>query len=60
VTPEDDQVSIDGKELLSNWIQRCRNQRQATLPGCYDFMSAKNQRKAFALVTAAAPSWSSP
>ena len=43
-----------------DWIQRCRNKRQATLQGFYDFMSAKNHRKAFALVTAQAPSWSPP
>lgn len=43
-----------------DWIGRCRDQRQATLQGFYDFMSSKNQRKAFALVTAAAPSWSPP
>jgi hypothetical protein len=43
-----------------DWIRRCRNKRQATLQGFYDFMSAKNHRKAFALVTAAAPSWSPP
>lgn len=43
-----------------DWIQRCRNERQATLPGFYDFMSSKNHRRAFALVTAAAPSWSPP
>lgn len=43
-----------------HWIQSCRNQRQATLQGFYDFMSSKNQRRAFALVTAAAPSWLPP
>ncbi len=43
-----------------HWIQRCRNKRQATLQGFYDFMSAKNRRKAFALVTAAGPSWLPP
>ena len=43
-----------------DWIRRCRNKRQATLQGFYDFMSVKNHRKAFALVTAAAPSWSPP
>lgn len=43
-----------------DWIQRCRNQRQATLQGFYDFMSSKNHRRAFALVTADAPSWSPP
>ena len=43
--------------IAVHWIQRCRNTRQATLRGFYDFMSAKNARKAFALVTASAPSW---
>ncbi len=43
-----------------HWIQRCRHKRQATLQGFYDFMSAKNCRKAFALVTAAGPSWLPP
>jgi hypothetical protein len=40
-----------------HWIQRCSNQRQATLQGFYDFMASKNARKAFALVTASNPSW---
>lgn len=43
--------------LAVHWIQRCRNKRQATLQGFYDFMSAKQARKAFALVTASNPSW---
>jgi hypothetical protein len=43
--------------LAVHWIQRCRNKRQATLQGFYDFMSSKNGRKAFALVTASEPSW---
>jgi hypothetical protein len=42
------------------WIQRCRNKRQATVQGFYDFMSSKNHRRAFALVTAEKPSWSPP
>lgn len=44
--------------LAIHWIQRCRNKRQATLQGFYDFMSSKNVRKAFSLVTASKPSWS--
>lgn len=43
-----------------DWIRRCRHKRQATLQGFYDFMSLKNHRKAFALVTASAPSWAPP
>jgi len=43
-----------------DWMQRCRNKRQATFQGVFDFMSSKNHRKAFALVTAAARSWSPP
>lgn len=42
------------------WIQRCRNKRQATLQGFYDFMAAKNSKKAFSLVTACKPSWLPP
>lgn len=40
-----------------HWIKRCRKRRQATLSGFYDFMSANNSKKAFALVTASKPSW---
>jgi hypothetical protein len=43
--------------LAVHWIQRCRNPRQATLQGFYDFMAKKNARKAFSLVTAFKPSW---
>lgn len=43
--------------LAIHWIQRCSNQRQATLQGFYDFMRSKNARRAFALVTASNPSW---
>jgi hypothetical protein len=43
--------------LAVHWIQRCPHRRQATLQGFYDFMSAKNARKAFALLTASNPSW---
>jgi len=43
--------------LAIHWIQRCPNQRQATLQGFYDFMASKHARKAFALVTASKASW---
>lgn len=43
-----------------HWIQRCRNPRQATLRGCFDFMVAKNSRKAFSLVTTCHSSWLPP
>ena len=43
--------------LAIHWIQRCPDQRQATLQGFYDAMKAKNARKAFSLVTACKSSW---
>ena len=43
-----------------HWIQRCRNPRQATLPGFFDFMAARNSRKAFSLVTVSRASWLPP
>jgi hypothetical protein len=43
-----------------HWIKQCRKRRQATLSGFYDFMSANNSKKAFALVTASKPSWLPP
>lgn len=42
------------------WIQRNRNQRQATLRGFYDAMAAKGARKAISLVTVRNPSWLPP
>ena len=42
------------------WIKRCRNPRQATLSGFYDFMSAHNCKKVFSLVTVCKPSWLPP
>ncbi len=39
-----------------HWIQRCKNQRQASMSGFYDFMSSDNHKKAFKLVTASNPS----
>ncbi|MCU0782939.1 MAG: hypothetical protein MUF81_02605 [Verrucomicrobia bacterium] len=43
-----------------HWIQRCRNPRQATLHGFFDFMAARNSRKAFSLVTVSRASWLPP
>jgi hypothetical protein len=43
--------------LAVHWITRCPNNRQATLQGFYDFMTARNARKAFSLVSASKPSW---
>jgi hypothetical protein len=43
-----------------HWTKHCRNRRQATLSGFYDFMSAHNNKKAFALVTAYKPTWLPP
>lgn len=43
--------------LAVYWIARCPNKRQATLQGFYDFMAARNSRKAFSLVSASKPSW---
>ena len=39
------------------WIRRCKNKRQATMSGFYDFMSAKNSKTALKLVTLSKPSW---
>jgi len=41
--------------LAVYWIKRCENPRQATMNGFYDFMSAKNHKKAFKLVTNCKP-----
>lgn len=46
--------------LAVHWIQHCRNKRQATLTGFYDFMAAKNTKKAFSLVTVCKSSWLPP
>lgn len=40
-----------------HWIQKCRNPRQATMSGFFDFLSAKQSQKAFSLVTRCYPSW---
>ena len=42
------------------WIRRCRNPRQATLSGFYDFMAANNCKKGLSLVTVCKPSWLHP
>jgi len=46
--------------LAVHWISKCRNRRQATLSGFFDFMSAKQSRKAFSLVTVCHSSWLPP
>lgn len=46
--------------LAVHWIQRCKNKRQATLQGFYDFMAAKNSQKAFSLVTVCKSAWLPP
>jgi hypothetical protein len=43
-----------------HWMRHCPQRRQATLSGFYDFMSAHNHKKAFALVTRCNPSWLPP
>jgi hypothetical protein len=48
------------QSLAAHWIRCCSNQRQATLSGFLDFMSARNSRKAFSLVTARNSSWLPP
>ena len=43
------------------WTKRCRNPRQTTLSGFYDFMYAhNNNNKTFSLVTVCKPSWLPP
>lgn len=43
--------------LAVHWMRHCRNRRQATLTGFYDFMSANRSKKAFSLVTVCRSSW---
>jgi hypothetical protein len=43
--------------LAVHWINRCTHPRQATLQGFYDFMAARNSRKAFSLVSASKAAW---
>jgi predicted transposase YbfD/YdcC len=40
-----------------HWIKHCKNRRQASMSGFFDFMSAQTGRKAFSLVTVSKPSW---
>lgn len=40
-----------------HWIRKCPNRRKATMSGFFDFMSVKQSRKAFSLVTAYRSSW---
>lgn len=40
-----------------HWIGHCKNRRQATMSGFYDFMSAQAANKAFKLLTVSNPSW---
>lgn len=40
-----------------HWIRCCKNQRQATMSGFYDFMSAQGGKRAFNLVTVSKPAW---
>lgn len=35
-----------------HWIRKCTNPRRATVTGFYDFMSAKQSKRAFSLLTA--------
>jgi hypothetical protein len=46
--------------LAVHWSNHCRKRRQATMSGFYDFMSANNSKKAFALVTVSKPAWLPP
>lgn len=40
-----------------HWIGKCPNPRKATLTGFFDFMSAKQSKKAFSLLTTCHSSW---
>lgn len=46
--------------VAGHWIHHCRNPRQATLRGFFDFMAARNARKALSLVTTCHSSWLPP
>jgi hypothetical protein len=41
--------------LAIDWIRRQPNRRLASMSGFYDFMAAKNSKRAFKLVTASKP-----
>ena len=40
-----------------HWIRRCKNRRQASMSGFFDFMAAHGGKKALSLVTISKPSW---
>ena len=40
-----------------HWIARCKDRRQASMSGFYDFMSAQVGKKAFNLITISKPAW---
>src|SRR5262249_55556029 len=40
-----------------HWIRRCKDRRQASMSGFFDFMSAQGGKKAFNLVTVSKPAW---
>jgi hypothetical protein len=46
--------------LAVRWIGKCRSPRKATMSGFYDFMAARQSKKAFSLVTASKSSWLPP
>jgi predicted transposase YbfD/YdcC len=43
--------------LAVHWIGRCKDRRQASMSGFYDFMSAQGGKRALKLVTIAKPTW---
>lgn len=43
--------------VVMHWVRHCKSQRQATMSGFYDFMSAQSGKKAFSLVTTSKPAW---
>jgi predicted transposase YbfD/YdcC len=43
--------------LAVHWIGRCKDRRQASMSGFYDFMSAQGGKRAFKLVTVSKPTW---
>jgi hypothetical protein len=43
-----------------HWIRHCKDPRQATTSGFYNFMAAQNGKIALKLVTLSKPSWLLP
>jgi predicted transposase YbfD/YdcC len=43
--------------LAVHWINHCKNRRQASMSGFYDFMSAHGGKRALKLVTVSNPTW---